>query len=175
MIPKYENKLKKNSCHIVPKFEGFLYDVIKSKEELNIVWKKSLVTDNYNIVICYKCAGYNHFSNDCRNDRACFKCAGGHDTGECNTDYYRWSLINEFSRRSPERDEYLFESPTMEDRGESVRYVWKLREDWIAFSQSGTPNFILITRIRAKNKRVRSSFSPGYPACSSILPTVSQF
>lgn len=35
-------------------------------------------------VRCFKCWGFNHFSEDCKKEIVCKVCAGNHDSGGCN-------------------------------------------------------------------------------------------
>jgi len=41
------------------------------------------VTEYLNVIRCYKCCGYMHKSNVCRNKRACLRCGGEHEVREC--------------------------------------------------------------------------------------------
>lgn len=85
VIKKYINKQKNNSANLIMEVsDGSVYNVLKTKETINMGWRKCYITDYYHIVRCFKCAGYNHLAKDCRNEVACFKCSEKHKTEECN-------------------------------------------------------------------------------------------
>ncbi len=46
------------------------------------------VTESVNVLRCYKCCGYNHKSNICRNQKACLRCGGQHEMKECRATNY---------------------------------------------------------------------------------------
>lgn len=85
VVRKYINRSKKNVCNIILETDCSLYERIKSWEKLNIGWRRCLMADYYNVVRCFKCAGYNHFSGECKNERVCFKCSGDHEGRECES------------------------------------------------------------------------------------------
>lgn len=46
------------------------------------------VTESVNVLRCYKCCGYNHKSNVCKNQKACLRCGGQHEMKECRATNY---------------------------------------------------------------------------------------
>lgn len=46
------------------------------------------VTESVNVLRCYKCCGYNHKSNICKNQKACLRCGGQHEMKECGATKY---------------------------------------------------------------------------------------
>lgn len=49
------------------------------------------VTESVNVLRCYKCCGYNHKSNICKNQVACLRCGGQHMMKECRAAKYECS------------------------------------------------------------------------------------
>ena len=59
--------------------------IMKDQRE-NIGWEKYRVFDGTDVKMCFKCRGFNHKANDCRNAETCFKCHGNHNSAECNSE-----------------------------------------------------------------------------------------
>lgn len=53
---------------------------------INIGWKSHYAKEDLHILRCYKCQGYNHNSNMCKNLETCLKCAGSHSAKNCESD-----------------------------------------------------------------------------------------
>ncbi|KAM0725804.1 hypothetical protein ACS0PU_008530 [Formica fusca] len=49
---------------------------------------------------CYKCWGYSHYAQECKNNVTCRKCAGNHDEKECQSQAKKCanciSMVKEF-------------------------------------------------------------------------------
>lgn len=60
------------------------YTKVMSAQRLNVGWEKCRIYDGTDIMQCFKCQGYNHKSEDCRNEDVCYKCHGPHKSKECN-------------------------------------------------------------------------------------------
>ncbi|XP_017462848.1 PREDICTED: uncharacterized protein LOC108356236 [Rhagoletis zephyria] len=56
---------------------------ILAAERINIGWDRCKVFDAINVLMCYKCKGFNHKSADCKNEEACHKCHGKHNDKTC--------------------------------------------------------------------------------------------
>ena len=54
------------------------YTEIKTVHKLNIGWEKCRVFDGTDIIICFKCLGYNHKSSECISEEKCYRCHGNH-------------------------------------------------------------------------------------------------
>lgn len=52
---------------------------------INLGWTSHFVKEDRYILKCFKCQGYNHSSNICRNVEACLKCAGPHSLKDCKS------------------------------------------------------------------------------------------
>lgn len=59
------------------------YDKVMAEQKLKHHFEVYKVVDNIYIRRCYKCFGFNHQRDECRNDLACSRCAESHDGREC--------------------------------------------------------------------------------------------
>lgn len=58
---------------------------IMELEKLFVNWDSCRVFDYVNIVRCFKCLGFNHYSKECTRDLACKFCAGKHESTACKS------------------------------------------------------------------------------------------
>lgn len=56
----------------------------RAGDKLHVDLSECPVFDHFHIRRCNKCQGYNHFKDTCKEDPRCGKCAGAHDTEQCN-------------------------------------------------------------------------------------------
>lgn len=55
------------------------YNSVLEKKRVNIEWDKCLVKDGINVQRCFKCLGFNHSSNKCKEaEKVCCRCAKVH-------------------------------------------------------------------------------------------------
>lgn len=59
------------------------YEQIMKSGKVSVNWDRCKVVEHVNVVRCFKCLGYNHFSKDCTNNVACKICAGEHASKDC--------------------------------------------------------------------------------------------
>lgn len=59
------------------------FNIILSEKVIVIGMNTCDVTECISVLRCYKCCGYNHKSNVCRNKKACLRCGGEHEIREC--------------------------------------------------------------------------------------------
>lgn len=52
-------------------------------KKVNIQWERCNVVEHYSVLRCYKCWGFGHMKKECKNDIACGKCGGSHETVTC--------------------------------------------------------------------------------------------
>lgn len=83
---KFTRKLRGNQGNIVLDVEADIYERILNMAKLNIGWRKCDVREYFNIIRCFKCKGYGHFSGKCTNRETCGKCSGEHKTKDCNSE-----------------------------------------------------------------------------------------
>lgn len=50
---------------------------------MNIEWDECKIHQYVQVKRCYKCLGFNHMAQTCKNKLACSKCAGEHNAREC--------------------------------------------------------------------------------------------
>lgn len=60
-------------------------DMLLESGFVKIMFSRCRVFEYVNLRRCFKCQGYNHKASDCKNNRACKKCAGDHDLKECKS------------------------------------------------------------------------------------------
>lgn len=56
-----------------------------SKRTLKIGWNNSKVEEYTTVKRCFKCCGFNHSSNECKNKLSCLRCGKGHRMIECTS------------------------------------------------------------------------------------------
>jgi hypothetical protein len=66
-----------------------LYSDILVNEVLKIKWNKCRVVDNLNLIKCFKCSGFNHYADQCKNEIAFPKCSEKHAYNECKSECVR--------------------------------------------------------------------------------------
>ncbi|KAK5643855.1 hypothetical protein RI129_007700 [Pyrocoelia pectoralis] len=88
-----EHKNHRNYFCLV-EVDGKTYEMALRTEKLNIGWDRCRVYDAVNVRRCYKCSGYGHKSQECRNTLACPRCAEAHELKECKTEQKDVKCIN---------------------------------------------------------------------------------
>lgn len=86
IVKIYKTGVAKNRYSAVLKIDGEHFKKIIDEEIVNIDWDKCYVKEYFSVQKCYKCYGYNHRADDCKNKRACIKCAGEHKISECKSE-----------------------------------------------------------------------------------------
>lgn len=74
--------------------DGTTYETLIRKEKINIGWDRCRVYDAVNVQRCYKCSGFGHKASDCRNQKACPRCAECHDLKDCKAEPKDIKCIN---------------------------------------------------------------------------------
>lgn len=59
------------------------FNVLITAGEVSIGMNTCKITECINVLRCYKCCGYNHKANLCKNKKACLRCGGEHELKEC--------------------------------------------------------------------------------------------
>lgn len=72
-------------CAIV-ETDGASYNELLLRGVVNIGWDRCRVFDAVDIRRCYKCLGFMHKANECKNEKACSKCGANHDASKCTSD-----------------------------------------------------------------------------------------
>lgn len=84
-IDKFKNKNYQAIIETNP--ESF--QRIMQAEKVYVNWDSCKVFEYVNIVRCFKCLGFNHFSKECTRDLACKFCAGKHESSNCTSDVHK--------------------------------------------------------------------------------------
>lgn len=79
-------KTKKNGSKIIYCDTCSLsFKTIMNLGKLNIGWQRYSVYEDLGVLRCYKCQGFHHKMNDCKNDIVCPLCSGSHEKKDCET------------------------------------------------------------------------------------------
>lgn len=62
------------------------FEQIMRKRKLFIDLSSCRVKESIDILRCFKCCGYAHKAQECKNELHCAKCAGSHDIKECSSE-----------------------------------------------------------------------------------------
>lgn len=61
------------------------YKKIMEVEKVYVNWDSCKVFDHVNVIRCYKCWGFNHYSKECTREIACKFCAEKHESASCSS------------------------------------------------------------------------------------------
>lgn len=56
-----------------------------SNKKVKVMWSRCNVMEDINVFRCFKCNGFNHKGDKCKNKQSCKKCAGNHDFHQCKS------------------------------------------------------------------------------------------
>lgn len=87
LLSFYEVKHSKSFSAII-EVDGETSDMLLDKGFLKVSFSRCRVFEHVKMSRCYKCQGYNHKASECKNNRACKKCAGDHDMKDCTSDKF---------------------------------------------------------------------------------------
>lgn len=57
-----------------------------SEERIKVGWSMCKVVEHFTIIRCYRCNGYGHFANNCKNKQSCSKCGDEHKYDICKSE-----------------------------------------------------------------------------------------
>lgn len=52
--------------------------------KLYVNWDSCKIFEHVNLIRCFKCLGFNHFSKDCSRQTTCKFCASNHESSACS-------------------------------------------------------------------------------------------
>lgn len=82
VINRKRNKYKYND--IIVEMKSDIYKKVLDQGKLKLPWRECRVFEHLHLKRCYKCCGFNHKSDECKNNQTCSKCAGiNHKFSEC--------------------------------------------------------------------------------------------
>lgn len=84
----YTTKVRNNTFNAILDVDQRTFRSLIRKDEDNIIhvgWRNCRIYEHMGVRRCFKCAGYNHNSKDCREKVSCVLCAGEHHRSECNS------------------------------------------------------------------------------------------
>jgi hypothetical protein len=72
--------------NIVMEINSEDYNKVMKMKKIKHEWEICKVVDNVFVRRCYNCFGFNHNAKDCKNKKACPRCAKSHESKECNAE-----------------------------------------------------------------------------------------
>lgn len=88
VISVFENK-KRHTYDAIVELDDEHFDKVMQSKKILIGWNSCHIEEYINVKRCFKCCGYNHKSNDCKNKLSCLKCGGEHKINECKADHFK--------------------------------------------------------------------------------------
>lgn len=85
-------KTRKESFNAIVEFDAKTAKFILNTKTISIAWDTCKAFGYVRIKRCFKCLGYNHVANECKNKIACIKCGGEHKVEECKNN--KMSCVN---------------------------------------------------------------------------------
>lgn len=85
IIAKFMTKNKKSGSIII-ETEPTHFNTLLKMDKINLGWRKCKLYEYFNVRRCFKCLAYGHKAAECTQDVSCSKCAGNHNSNECNTE-----------------------------------------------------------------------------------------
>jgi len=70
---------------------GMCFSKLMKDSYVNIGWDKCRIFEDLKITRCFNCNGFSHKSDRCMNNTSCGKCAGAHNSKNCNSDILKCS------------------------------------------------------------------------------------
>lgn len=86
-VIKVQQSTKSKYFNAVIELDNQSYKKALQLKKLFIDWERCFVYDNVYVVQCYKCCGYNHKTDICKNDQSCSKCAQPHLFKNCSSSF----------------------------------------------------------------------------------------
>ncbi|XP_055306893.1 uncharacterized protein LOC129571155 [Sitodiplosis mosellana] len=85
VINKKATSRQTASNEIVIEINGADYSKFMELKVLKLPWRECRIFEHVYMKRCYKCLGFSHIANDCKNEQKCSKCAGPHKFSECKS------------------------------------------------------------------------------------------
>lgn len=86
-VLKVQQSTKSKYFNAVVELDNQSYRKAIHFKKVFIDWERCFVYDNVYVVKCYKCCGFNHKTDVCKNEQSCSKCAQQHLFKECTSSY----------------------------------------------------------------------------------------
>jgi hypothetical protein len=80
-----EFKEKRNKVFASFTCDALSFENIMKMGKLVVGWDRCRVYENFRVLRCFKCSGYHHTANECKNKYACPKCAQEHEITKCES------------------------------------------------------------------------------------------
>lgn len=82
------NRKRKNHSYndVVVEMKCDKYKDVLEVGKLRLPWRECPVFEHLHLKRCYKCCGFSHKSNECKQAQICSRCAGPHKFSDCQND-----------------------------------------------------------------------------------------
>lgn len=82
------NRKRKNHSYndVVIEMKCDKYKDVLGAGNLRLPWRECHVFEHLHLKRCYKCCGFSHKSNECKQEQKCSRCAAPHKFSECQTE-----------------------------------------------------------------------------------------
>lgn len=88
VIANFENKIRKNFGAIIEVNNVDLNKFLETSK-IMIGWNVCHVEEHIKVIRCFKCCGYNHRSDVCKNRQSCIRCGAEHKIKDCKAEESR--------------------------------------------------------------------------------------
>lgn len=69
--------------------ESNIFQYIRNKGTVYLGWRVCKAYEHYDVLQCFKCAGYHHIAGKCENQLTCYRCGDNHKTSECTSEEFK--------------------------------------------------------------------------------------
>lgn len=101
-------KTKQGTKNAIVQITADVYLQTMLEKKLFVGLQRCRVKDDFNLRRCWNCQGYGHSANKCIRETVCGKCAGNHETRDCDNLEKKVCtncvLSNTYSRNSKKRE-----------------------------------------------------------------------
>lgn len=74
----------KQLYNAIVQLDKLSFERVMKNQKVLINWDSCIIKEHYSIVRCHNCSGFNHLKSECKHNKACGRCAKGHDTSDCD-------------------------------------------------------------------------------------------
>lgn len=100
-----DKNLRNERYNAIVELNSAVMNELIKKGKINVNWDECRVHAYIQIKRCFKCLGFNHMANECKNKLACSKCGDEHRATECNSETTSCVNCVEFNKRNNENIE----------------------------------------------------------------------
>ena len=103
--PKFEKVDQNGTKFVIAEVEPRLYAKLMALKRICLGYSMCSVRGHIGALRCYKCNRFGHTQSVCRNEAACAKCAGHHDTRDCTQEAVKCTNCDWVNSKRTQRNE----------------------------------------------------------------------